>query len=76
MRLSQRTIGALPRNVSLPEYDWQAQRAGIVHFGIGAFHRAHQAAYTDAAMSAGERLGISHTRAWPYCTKLRRIDVA
>lgn len=55
MRLSQRTIGALSRNVSLPEYDRQAQRAGIVHFGIGAFHRAHQAAYTDAAMSAGDR---------------------
>jgi fructuronate reductase len=31
------------------------QRVGIVHFGIGAFHRAHQAAYTDDAMAAGDR---------------------
>lgn len=27
---------------------------GIVHFGIGAFHRAHQAWYTDACLNAGE----------------------
>jgi fructuronate reductase len=30
-------------------------RAGIVHFGIGAFHRAHQAVYTDEALAAGDR---------------------
>lgn len=36
-------------------YDRAAQSVGIVHFGIGAFHRAHQAWYTDAAMNAGER---------------------
>ena len=35
-------------------YDRDAQAAGIVHFGIGAFHRAHQAWYTDAAMNAGD----------------------
>lgn len=55
MRLSQWTVGALSRDVRLPDYDWQAQQGGIVHFGIGAFHRAHQAVYTDAAMSAGDR---------------------
>jgi len=36
-------------------YDRNTQQVGIVHFGIGAFHRAHQAWYTDAAMNAGER---------------------
>ncbi len=30
-------------------------RTGIVHFGIGAFHRAHQAVYTDDAIAAGDR---------------------
>jgi fructuronate reductase len=44
-------------------YDRTAQRAGIVHFGIGAFHRAHMAVYTDSAMNAGERdwtiIGVS-----------------
>jgi fructuronate reductase len=55
MRLSQATVDGLFRDVRRPDYDWQAQRAGIVHLGIGAFHRAHLAAYTDAAMSAGNR---------------------
>lgn len=41
--------------VARPGYDRDAQGVGIVHFGIGAFHRAHQAWYTDAAMSAGDR---------------------
>ena len=55
MRLSQTTHSRLAGHVARPDYDWQAQRCGIVHFGIGAFHRAHQAAYADAAMAAGER---------------------
>lgn len=37
------------------DYDRGAQEVGIVHLGIGAFHRAHQAWYTDLAMSAGDR---------------------
>lgn len=55
MRLSQATLSGLATHVAHPGYDWQAQACGIVHFGIGAFHRAHQAAYTDAAMAAGDR---------------------
>lgn len=37
---------------SLPGYDPAAHGRGIVHLGIGAFHRAHQAAVTDAALAA------------------------
>lgn len=55
MRLSRTTHPRLAGHVARPGYDWQAQHTGIVHFGIGAFHRAHQAAYTDAAMAAGDR---------------------
>ena len=36
-------------------YDRRQQAVGIVHFGIGAFHRAHMAWYTDRAMDAGDR---------------------
>ncbi|WP_296679411.1 mannitol dehydrogenase family protein [Novosphingobium sp.] len=61
MRLGPDVI--LPDTVQVPRYDRAAQAAGIVHFGIGAFHRAHQAAYTDAAMNAGDRnwgiIGVS-----------------
>lgn len=55
MRLNTRTTGQLPENVARYSYDRDDQSIGIVHFGIGAFHRAHMAWYTDLAMSAGER---------------------
>ncbi|AXU21578.1 mannitol dehydrogenase (plasmid) [Novosphingobium sp. THN1] len=48
-------MAALPAEVARPLYDRESQEVGIVHFGIGAFHRAHQAWYTDAAMNAGDR---------------------
>ena len=53
MRLSHDAV--LPTAVARPRYDRDAQAVGIIHFGIGAFHRAHQAVYTDDAMNAGER---------------------
>lgn len=55
MRLSAATAEHLPQEVARPAYDRDAQAIGIVHFGIGAFTRAHQAWYSDLAMSAGER---------------------
>ena len=55
MRLSQATRDLLPADVARAGYDRQAQARGIVHLGIGAFHRAHQAVYTDDAMAAGDR---------------------
>ncbi len=54
MRPNAATVAGLPAAVARPAYDRAAQKAGIVHFGIGAFHRAHQAWYTDLAMSAGD----------------------
>lgn len=54
MRLSAANLAALPASIAHPRYDRAAQRIGIVHFGIGAFHRAHMAVYTDDAMNAGE----------------------
>ena len=48
-------VDRLAAAVARPGYDRAAQRRGIVHLGIGAFHRAHQAVYTDEAMAAGDR---------------------
>jgi fructuronate reductase len=42
----------LPNTAAMPGYDRAAKAVGIVHFGLGAFTRAHQAWYTDAAMAA------------------------
>ncbi len=53
-RLSDRTLAALPSSVTVPAYDRSSITPGIVHLGVGAFHRAHQAAYVDDCLAAGE----------------------
>lgn len=59
MRLSNATLADLPGQVARPSYDRSALLPGIVHLGVGAFHRAHQAVYTDAVIGAGDmRWGI------------------
>ena len=55
MRLSTATLDRLAPDVTRFAYDRAAQAVGIVHFGIGAFHRAHMAWYTDRAMDGGDR---------------------
>lgn len=57
--LNDSTVSALPAAVVRPAYDRKALKIGIVHLGIGAFMRAHMAAATEAAMTAGDlRWGI------------------
>ncbi|MBB4301001.1 fructuronate reductase [Rhodobium orientis] len=50
-RLSSAVLSDLPERVSVPAYDRAAVGIGIVHLGIGAFHRAHQAVYTDDVLA-------------------------
>jgi fructuronate reductase len=58
-RLRQATLPGVAAGVRLPAYDRSALRPGIVHLGLGAFHRAHQAVYTDEAIArAGGDWGI------------------
>lgn len=45
--LSNSTLGNLPDRVRCPAYDHARLTTGIVHLGIGNFHRAHQAEFTD-----------------------------
>ncbi|WP_313615090.1 mannitol dehydrogenase family protein [Agrobacterium sp.] len=40
----------LPANVSQPTYNRKLLKPGIVHIGLGAFHRAHQAVFTQKAI--------------------------
>lgn len=54
MRLSTATASTLPAAIRRPDYPRRQQPPGIVHIGIGAFHRAHQAVYSDDALAAGE----------------------
>jgi mannitol 2-dehydrogenase len=46
-KLSIKNLGALPAEIARPKYDRGALTGGIVHFGLGNFHRAHQAVYLD-----------------------------
>ncbi|MCT7378394.1 mannitol dehydrogenase family protein [Chelativorans salis] len=50
-RLGIAALAGLPAAVARPAYDPARFGAGIVHIGLGAFHRAHQAVYTDAALA-------------------------
>lgn len=52
MRLSPTNIEQLPEQVVRPGYDRDRHTIGIVHIGIGAFHRAHMAVYTDDLLAA------------------------
>ena len=58
-RLSSTSLAALPGSVRRPAFASEALKQGILHLGIGAFHRAHQAVYTDDAIeAAGGEWGI------------------
>ena len=53
MRLSNANLDRLPGHIIRPSYDRTRITPGIVHLGIGAFHRAHQAVVIDDLLAAG-----------------------
>lgn len=57
-RLSNATLASLPPTVARPAYDRAAVTPGIVHLGIGAFHRAHQAPVIDDLLAGDPSWGI------------------
>lgn len=52
-KLSLATLDALDPAIARPNYARGDLTGGIVHFGVGNFHRAHQAVYLDALFSKG-----------------------
>ena len=52
-RLSLATLGQLGPSVGIPGYRRDELSPGIVHVGVGNFHRAHQAAYLDELFERG-----------------------
>ncbi len=51
MKLTSETLPDIP--IVKPTYDRSKINVGIVHFGVGGFHRAHQAMYVDRLLAAG-----------------------
>jgi mannitol 2-dehydrogenase len=54
--LNAKTLSSLSAPVSTPTYDRDRVRTGIVHLGVGGFHRSHQAMYLDRLMGVGKAL--------------------
>ena len=57
-RLNGAALADLPGDIQRPAYMRGDVKAGIVHLGVGAFHRAHQAAYTDDVLHEDPSWGI------------------
>lgn len=56
MKLNNATLTKLPKAVLRPHYDRAQLKPGIVHIGLGNFHRAHQAWYLHRLMQQGRAL--------------------
>jgi mannitol 2-dehydrogenase len=54
--LNARTLAYWSDRLPVPAYDRRLVTPGVVHFGVGGFHRAHQAMYHDRLMNAGGAL--------------------
>ena len=64
--LNTANLGSL--GIPVPGYDRSTVSVGIVHFGVGGFHRAHQAMYLDQLMEQGQALdwGICGVGVMPF----------
>jgi len=55
-KLSQANLPAIAQTAAIPRYDRAQLRPGILHIGVGNFHRAHQAVYLDDLFNTGAGL--------------------
>jgi len=69
IHLNQSNLSRLPTEVARPTYDRRQLSTGIVHVGVGSFHRSHEAFYTDELLRSGK------TSDWGICgVGLRKSD--
>tara|TARA_R110002049_G_scaffold305056_3_gene501176 strand:- start:138864 stop:140348 length:1485 start_codon:yes stop_codon:yes gene_type:complete len=69
MQLNQQNLSQLPDEIARPAYDRSQLKSGIVHVGVGGFHRSHEACYTD------DLLQIDDSCPWGICgVGLREAD--
>jgi fructuronate reductase len=54
VRLSPTVLGSLHPGIIVPRYERSKISPGIVHLGVGNFHRAHQAVYIDDVLNSGQ----------------------
>ncbi len=61
IKLNAKNLHLLPKEVAVPAYERSKIKTGIAHIGIGGFHRAHEAYYTDQILHNG---GVTN---WGIC---------
>ena len=72
--LTADALAGLDPRVIAPAYDRSEVTVGVVHVGVGAFHRAHQAVYRDDVLAAGDRRwGICGVGVLPADTAIRDV---
>ena len=60
-KLNTANLSKLDPKIQVPQYDRQKVGRAIMHVGVGGFHRAHQALYTDDLLNQGE------DSQWGFC---------
>lgn len=61
IQLNQENLKQVGARIPVPNYNREAHKIGMVHIGVGGFHRAHQAYYTHKLQ------GISDASEWGIC---------
>jgi mannitol 2-dehydrogenase len=77
-QLNEKTLSTLASALPVPGYDRSAVRTGIVHFGVGGFHRAHLAMYVDRLLDQGKALdwGITGVGVLPQDRPMHEVMAA
>jgi mannitol 2-dehydrogenase len=72
-KLALAALADLPPAIARPGYAREDLAPGIVHFGVGNFHRAHMAVYLDRLLDAGRDLdwGVIGAGVTPYDESMR-----
>lgn len=75
MKIDDPSLRHAGTGLSTPGYDRSAVTVGIVHFGVGGFHRAHQAMVVDSLMNEGKALdwGICGVGVLPQDAAMRDV---
>src|SRR5947209_4946896 len=76
--LNTAALPSLRGRLPVPEYDRRRATAGVVHIGVGGFHRAHQAVYHDRMMAEHDALewGICGVGIMPGDRRMRDVLTA
>jgi mannitol 2-dehydrogenase len=76
--LAASSLPSLDGQVGTPAYDRSRVQVGIVHLGVGGFHRSHQAMYLDRLMADGQAMdwGICGVGVLPGDRRMQEVMAA